>query len=782
MFDLNLLTIQIIENVDQPGLPGLLATSAPRRTARGRNSDQLVLLLSFVDQPPEKTFQELPKLLERLAKAYYQTSGPVTAGMRATAETLNQALLERNLRSVAGASQVVGLLNILVLHGERAYLGHAGPAHSLVLTRQAAEHYYEVQSPTKGLGLSRNLALRYYQVELAAGDLVVLSPDSSPAWTPGNLSGAASLPQDTLAQRLLNQRSATLRAAVVQLAPGTGKVNPPVTLQASLLPVAAPAQVTPISAPATPVPSELPVETPPIVQAPLPVIRQESIEPEKVTEATSLQNIVLPDTEELEEQPAPPPTRAPRPERSRREAARPTPSLELPQPVQLAHKGKSRSVRPAFARLWHGGRRIRQRTGAATRSLFIHMLPGQNGQPGSLSSGTMVFIAIAIPLVIVTLATMVYFQRGKALQYQSYFDLAQNAAAQAASQSDPVVVRSSWEQALVWLDKADAYQVTDQSRTLRQTAQDSLDTAEGITRLDYQPAIIGGLASSVQITRMVAASNDLYLLDSSTGRVIRASMTNRGYEVDNTFRCEKGTFGSMKIGDLVDLVPLPRGNEFKAAILALDRNGSLLYCIPGESPLSAPLAPPDSNWGKIAAFTYDSGTLYVLDTQVSTLWVYGGQNGTFSDRPVSFFETDAPTMSDVVDLAVNNTDLYLLHSDGHLTLCTLSYVSTTRTRCTDPAPLTDSRPGHAPNEPLAAGALFSNIQFTQPPDPSLYLLDPAQASIYHFSMRLNLQRILRAKGSVAAELPKTPVTAYTIGSNRNAFIAFGNQVFYALLP
>jgi hypothetical protein len=281
---------------------------------------------------------------------------------------------------------------------------------------------------------------------------------------------------------------------------------------------------------------------------------------------------------------------------------------------------------------------------------------------------------------------------------------------------------------------------------------------------------------------MVAASNDLYLLDSSTGRVIRASMTNRGYEVDNTFRCEKGTFGSMKVGDLVDLVPLPRGNEFKAAILALDRNGSLLYCIPGQSPLSAPLAPPDSNWGKIAAFTYDSGTLYVLDSQVSTLWVYGGQNGTFSDRPVSFFETDAPTMSDVVDLAVNNTDLYLLHSDGHLTLCTLSYVSTTRTRCTDPAPLTDSRPGHTPNEPLAAGALFSNIQFTQPPDPSLYLLDPAQASIYHFSMRLNLQRVLRAKGSVAAELPKTPVTAYTIGSNRNAFIAFGNQVYYALLP
>jgi hypothetical protein len=394
----------------------------------------------------------------------------------------------------------------------------------------------------------------------------------------------------------------------------------------------------------------------------------------------------------------------------------------------------------------------------------------------------MAFIAIAVPLIIVTVASVVYFQRGRAIQFEAYFVQARQAALGTQNQTDAQVLREAWSSTLLWLDKAETYQTTADSQALRQQAQTALDGLEGISRLAYQPAILGGLASTVQVSRMIATNNDLYMLDASNGRVIRASLTGRGFEVDPEFRCEPGPSGSTVIGPLLDIAPLPKGNEFKAAIMALDGNANLLYCIPGEAPLSAPLAPPENNWGRIQAFTYDLSNLYVLDPQLNSVWVYAGGNGTFGDSPYSFFDEEAPPMADVIDLAVNNTDLYLLHADGHLTLCTLSYITTAPTRCSDPAPYTDARPGRPGTVPILPVANFQQILFTDPPDPSIYMLDPSSASIFHFSLRLNLQRQMRPTSHPDTPLPNQPATAYAVSSNRSAFIAYGNQVYYTLIP
>jgi hypothetical protein len=788
VFDINLLTLY--ESIDQAQtqLPGLLAANAPHRAARGRAGDQLVLLLTQSGKLLLSS-DELRKLLDRLVQTYYKTSGPVTAGLRAVAETLNQALLERNQRNSASGSQSIGLLNMVVVHSDKLYMAHAGPTHSFLLSENAVEHYFEPQASIKGVGLSRNLVLRFYQAEIAPGDLILLCSDPPADWTPAGLAGSTHLANKALAERLLQSHPGSLSLAIVQLSSGTGKINSPERLpagtgedQANIRGPVGAAIGAEVYAPATPtsitVPASIdfaapvsPIEAPriePVVLPTQPIAASPEREPSAPSQTQPEPIIAKPAPER--------PSRRSRP-------SRPAPVLEAPNIADTPPTTKSKpfSVKPTFGRLWQGGRRIRQRTGSATRSFFSYLLPGQNGQPGSLSSGSMVFIAIAIPLVVVTLATMVYFQRGRAQQYQDYFSQAQAAAQQAANQTDQSALRSDWETTLLFLDKADAYQVTDDSHALRQRVQASLDGLDGITRLSYQPAIVGGLAASVQVSRMIATANDLYMLDQTSGRVMRAILTGRGYEVDNTFRCEKGTFGSYKVGDILDIASLPKGNEFKATILALDANGNLLYCIPGEAPLSAPLAPPDSNWGKIKGFAYDSGTLYVLDPQVNSVWMYGGNNGTFSDRPRSFFDTEAPPMADVVDLTINNTDLYLLHADGHLTLCTLSYTASP-TRCTDPANLTDPRPGHASNVPVIPGTKFSHVQFTPPPDPSLYFLDPTQGAIFHFSLRLNLQRVLRTQGPNEAQLPQQPVSAYAIGPNRTAFLAFGNQVFYALVP
>jgi hypothetical protein len=132
-------------------------------------------------------------------------------------------------------------------------------------------------------------------------------------------------------------------------------------------------------------------------------------------------------------------------------------------------------------------------------------------------------------------------------------------------------------------------------------------------------------------------------------------------------------------------------------------------------------------------------------------------------------------MPNVIDLTVNDDDLYLLHADGHQSLCT--YLPDSATHCEDPLNYVDMRPGRS-GGPVIPDALFSQVQFAPPPDPSLYLLEPESQAIYHLSLRLALQRQYQPSQALA----EGPATAFTISSSRMVFLAIGNQVYYAALP
>jgi len=135
-------------------------------------------------------------------------------------------------------------------------------------------------------------------------------------------------------------------------------------------------------------------------------------------------------------------------------------------------------------------------------------------------------------------------------------------------------------------------------------------------------------------------------------------------------------------------------------------------------------------------------------------------------------------MQDVIDLEINQNDLYLLHEDGHLTTCVFSALVGSPTRCKDPEIYTDPRKGRQ-SGPLIEGAFFSQINFSPPPEPTIYMLDPISQAIYRFSVRLTLDRQFRSQESLSED----PATTFTIDRNNHAiFLAFGNQVYYAPLP
>ncbi len=197
--------------------------------------------------------------------------------------------------------------------------------------------------------------------------------------------------------------------------------------------------------------------------------------------------------------------------------------------------------------------------------------------------------------------------------------------------------------------------------------------------------------------------------------------------------------------------------------MGMDAGGNLLYCIPGSAPLSSTLAPPSTHWGKITAFTVEGSALLILDPVSNAIWRVVGDGLGFPNQPHLFFDRDIPNLSDVIDLAMYQDDLLLLRKTGQITRCTFNDFSSSPTRCQDPAGF-----GDRTGKPIPQ---FTDVQFTQlatvpPPDPSIYILDVSGPTIYHFSLRLNLQRRLRFQTRDEYSLPENPVTAFAVASNR----------------
>ena len=155
-----------------------------------------------------------------------------------------------------------------------------------------------------------------------------------------------------------------------------------------------------------------------------------------------------------------------------------------------------------------------------------------------LPPSVMLFGALAVPLVIVSVASVVYFREGRGRMHQEKLAQAQTIAEQALPLEDPVEVRAAWKQVLGYLDAAENYGNSEDSQNLRTYAYSVLDTLDIVERLDYQPGIVGGLPNGVTVSKIVLnADNELYLLNSESGYVLRATYTEQGYELDKVFNC-----------------------------------------------------------------------------------------------------------------------------------------------------------------------------------------------------------------------------------------------------
>jgi hypothetical protein len=772
--DITILPINRIGGQDQPSLPGLMAAVPPRNAARGRDQDRLLVYLVLTGKAVLSS-GECVQAASRAAVAFYATPGTITSALRAAAEAVNKYLHQRNVSSPAPGMYAVGVLALGAIREAQFTLLLSGPMHVFVLGATGARHIFDTLSG-RGLGLSDVAPYYLAQAGLHFGDRILICGNPPSAWEAAARDASpASL--EATRRRLVAMLKDDMSAALLEVTEGAGMLtvqrlaaeDETAGLPLAFHKVPADTQGHPVSNAAAAV--EIP--TAPLEEmtnaAPLAASSSEGA-PTSGPSAYA----IPPESPERQS----PPTQDAETEPPIAVAGDRSVSLEMP-----AKRGpwipseRSRQAAKTAAGVLHASHEVSGKISEGVQRFLPRLLPGSDQNPWAFSSPAMMFIAVLVPLLVVTVASAVYFRYGRSVQYEQYLVQAQDAHAQAITLVDAVAQREAWQRELFYLDKAEAYAETDVTRGLRAEAQHSLDQLLGISRLQFQPALSNNVG--IQVARLAAGDNDLYLLDAQRGSVMHLALTNAGFEVDKAFSCAPGSYGDYTVGPMVDILAMPDINTINATVIGVDAAGNLLYCAPGQVAQAIPLPPPDTNWGRVKAFTLDGGSLYVLDARAHAVWVYVGKDGAFVDRPYFFFGGQIPELEDAIDLAVTGDDLFVLHSDGRMSTCSYSRIESVPTRCVDPAVLVNPLPAYQ-DQDLFLQAHFTQMMFSPAPDATLLMLDSDGQGVFRIAPRsLELQGQLRPVPGRLNPLPQGQVTAMAISPNHVLYFAVQDRIYFA---
>lgn len=800
--DITLIPLYRIVGQEIASLPGLLVQKPPQSAVRVRTQDRLVVYLLLTGNAVFSA-AEYMQVAQDAANIFYQTSGSLTSALRAAAENVNKILLERNMSTSSRGQYANGWLTLAVLRDSQCTLSMSGPMHVYWFGKSETRHIHEPGRSGKGLGTSQNTNVYYAQVSLNAGERMLFFGKAPGAWESAlNDSRPSSL--DAMRRRLSTLTREDLNAVLIQATEGTGALNllkgtAELIEQKKKDETAPPSLISKLSrrekAESTPQLSDISQDK----SDPAAEIPAHSLQPSAYAIPPQQEESILQDPTYASPRDFPvsiPRAQHPKSSHAADESVEPATALEIKdtldaktifisekaeQPVPPREPSmRTRQTAKAIATGIQSTRRLSGTLGEKLRNFLPRLLPNAEAiEPSAPSSTWMIFMAILIPLIVVAMASVVYLRFGRSEQYDTYFRQAQQMRDQAVALSNPVEERIAWENVLLNVEIAESHRETSDTITLRQEAETNLDELLGITRMQFNPAFSSKLG--IEVSRMAANETDIFLLNAANGEVLRASPAGggRGFQVDTTFNCRPGVYGNYTVSPLVDIMALPGLNSINATMLGIDAGGNLLYCAPGQVAQAIPLPPPDTNWGRVTAFTLDSGNLYVLDSPARAVWVYNGKDGTYVDRPYFFFGQQTPTQ-DVIDFIISGDELYMLHADGHLSKCSYSRLVSNSSQCQDPLPLINPFKAYQDID-LFDTAHFTQMLFAAPPDQSILLLDADTQGILRFSARsLELQNQFRPTTGAANSLPSEPVGAVTVSPNHVLYLAVDGQVYFAL--
>ena len=821
MFDLYIYPFEYIEGKEYSELPGYFVGTAPRRVVRTRETDVIVFRFSPYQKRDADDLDFLNSSLSATSQFYFKTKGPVTTAARKAGEFFNDRLIKYNLSKRTG-SYMVGSFQLMIMRSKEVYFASAGVSSVFVLSKSRTDLFKNRISGNQGVGISKGLNFKFFHAEINNGDRVVLSASPPEDWTSKSLSGSTRLSLSHLRKLLIQQTEKDFEAVLIQFRTGNGSVH-----QLRLEPKS-PNLETEIAeeglseneeienagnwnAKEEPIPDEIPLpsflsET---------VIQTEDQKSQISEEEFKIgfKNTNIPSSElnnqidtvkhqdKILQAPFKGDEEKPLGKKSsidskpegiflsgktlEKNSQEPSEDFGKPPIVDTKDVVKGLTVvRNGLLKITKISKKISELLSSWTASIFSRSNPTETASSNSLTTANMLFIAILVPVLVVAIATTVYFKSGRGEQQNAFILQANDLLQLAATEGDPAKQVIIYQDAELFLDEADKYGISDPSKELRTIIQQHLDVLQGVTRVQIQPTVAGGLDRRMDISRLVVSSSeDLYALDRGTGRVLRLIATRPDYQVDTSFVCGPGKYGSVILDKLIDIDIISSNNSLNATVLGIDANGNLLLCIPGGQSIGIKLQSPELNWGQITAVSFNEYNLFVLDVNERTrdVYVYASNGLTFNKSPNSLFEENIPeNLVEMVDMAIYQENLYILSQSGQLMKCSLGIAQTICEQNIGYGLILSSQ-----NRQIIEnlrGTKFTQLQTTQPPDPSLYFLDELGPAIYHFSLALNMQKQIRADTSGLLFKPEGTITAFTVSSSGIVHFAYGHQLYFGYLP
>jgi hypothetical protein len=196
----------------------------PRQATRSRAQDKLILYLTMSGNYSLAQQQE-EQILIQLAQTFFKTAGSTTSALKTTAESLNQILLDRNLRSSNSGKQGIGVLTMACLREDRMTLSLCGPGHVYLINQEEGQDLYDPQGAGRGLGFTRSISIRFYQLELHHNDLMIFTLQPPPGWRVQALKQSPNQNMESLRRRMISQAGPELNAVIFQAQVGTGKLR-----------------------------------------------------------------------------------------------------------------------------------------------------------------------------------------------------------------------------------------------------------------------------------------------------------------------------------------------------------------------------------------------------------------------------------------------------------------------------------------------------------------------------------------------------------------------------
>jgi len=821
VFDLYIYPFGIHNKEEYSDLSGYFAGNVHRRANRTRVEDLIVIRFAANRSLSEDEKNSINDFVSKTGEHYFRTKGPITTAAKNACDFFNNLLNQINVKNNE-KTPILGSFHLVVLNKDDLYLVQAGGAKSFYLSRTKFERFEDKSYGMDGIGISKSLNLRFFHAKVAESDRLIITSKPPQTWTKEALNVNNKLSISHLRRRILELSSINFEAVIVQFRIGNGSVHQlkldsnefsqieqddefPSDQTEPSEEFSSPIIAEDIEPNLKVDPHQIEKQNPPVNVQIAPNLfdffPETDLDGKKTENLDQLSNKQKPTAVQNEDQFKEEPHHEIETNLTNEGIflsgdvweAENKQSLNDKNTKKLKDKQRdSKGFAIFLLKTRNHFQQINNKYGVFRNSLNRKLAkllksPSRTGDladSNALSSTSMLMIAILVALFVSAIGITVYLQSGIGSQQAQLIADANMLISDALEEPDAGNQLLMYQEALRLVEESENFGKSESATELKTFLQSQLDIIQGVTRIDIQPTIFGGLDKRIQISRMGIHSNgDVYALDSGTGRVIRMIATRPDYVIDTSFVCGPGKYGDVIVEPLVDIEVVDFANEINTSLMGIDSRGDLILCIPGSDPIAIALEKSDITWGNIKALSFNGFSLYVLDIGETTrdIYRYRSNNFAFDQIPESIFSGNIPeNLADSRDISVNQEELFLLHNDSQLTRCNLNQASCENNIGYGVIVNDKTRE----NLSVLPNVDFSQIYLTYPPDPSIYILNDNNQTIYHFSLAVNLQKQISPNltGLQNFNSETNSLTAFAVSPNGIIHFAYGNLVYFGYLP